>query len=126
MTANEYQKACERTMPSFEQDLLIEKRCSTNQMLIHALLGMSSETGEFADALKKHIIYNKPLDIINLQEELGDKMWYISLACSALGIELADVMQMNVDKLRVRYPSVFTEELADKRLDKSCEGDLEK
>lgn len=120
MNANEYQIACNRTSPTFEQDLCIEKRAGRNAILIHALLGMCSETGEFADALKKHIIYNQPLDVLNLREELGDKLWYITLACSALGIQLGEVMSDNITKLKLRYPEKFTEELAKERLDKKA------
>lgn len=119
MTPNEYQKECQRNQPSFEQDLLIEKRMSRNAMLLHALLGLCSEIGEFADAIKKHVIYNQPLDITNLKEELGDKCWYLALACTALDINLEDVMQHNIDKLRIRYPEKFTEEHASLRLDKA-------
>lgn len=118
MTPNEYQKACERTTPTYQQDLAIEQRASRNVGLIHALLGMCSESGEFADSLKKHIIYNQPLDFLNLKEEVGDKLWYLSLACTYLRITLEEVMQSNIDKLKLRYPEKFTEEHATKRLDK--------
>ena len=117
MTPNEYQLKCARTSPTFEQDVVISKRAVREVGLIHALLGLSSETGEFADALKKNIIYGQPLDKENLKEEIGDKMWYIALACTYLDVTLEQVMQHNVDKLAVRYPEKFTEELAAKRLD---------
>lgn len=119
MTPNQYQKAAARTMPSFEQDLMIEKRAARNQGLIHALFGLCSESGEVADAIKKHVIYNQPLDTLNLKEELSDILWYVSLAATYLGANMEDIMQHNIDKLKLRYPEKFTEELAAKRLDKS-------
>lgn len=118
MTPNEYQKECERTSPTFEQDLQIEKRAARNQGLLHALLGISSECGEFADALKKHIIYNQPLDKLNLKEEVGDLLWYIALASTWLDINIEEAMQQNIDKLKLRYPEKFTELAAFVRADK--------
>lgn len=44
--------------------------------LIHMALGLAGEIGELLDAVKKHVIYGKPLDIVNLSEELGDDFWY--------------------------------------------------
>lgn len=120
MTPNEYQKETQRTQPSFEQDLQIEKRSARNQMIIHAMLGLCSESGEIADAIKKHVIYNQPLDILNLEEELGDIMWYVALGCTAVGVDMESIIQGNINKLKLRYPEKFTESLAKKRLDKKC------
>ena len=80
--------------------------------LIHAGIGMVTEAGEFVDMLKKALFYGRPLDEVNLVEELGDVMWYVGLACSELGVELNDVMQINIDKLAARYPEKFSEESA--------------
>jgi NTP pyrophosphatase (non-canonical NTP hydrolase) len=77
--------------------------------LIHAAQGMATETGEFTDVLKKWIFYGKPVDEINLEEELGDLMWYVAEACNALGVDLNEVMYKNIEKLRTRYPEKFTE-----------------
>ena len=86
--------------------------------LLHAGMGMVTESGEFHDALKKHIFYDKPLDRTNLIEELGDAMWYIAIACDALDISLQEVMQLNVNKLHARYGEHFsTEDALDRDLD---------
>jgi NTP pyrophosphatase (non-canonical NTP hydrolase) len=77
--------------------------------LDHASKGLCTEVGEFTDALKKHVEYNGPLDLVNLAEEIGDIMWYVALACNALGVDLEDVMEKNIAKLRERYPEKFTE-----------------
>lgn len=80
--------------------------------LLHAAIGMETEAGEFIDALKKHIFYGKPLDLVNLQEELGDQLWYIAIACDVLGVTM-EAMQMKViSKLRQRYPEKFSSEHA--------------
>lgn len=86
--------------------------------LTHAALGLTGEAGEFADAIKKTVIYNKPLDQDNAIEEIGDILWYCALACSALGVKMGDVANYNIGKLAARYPEKYTDELAAMRLDK--------
>lgn len=77
--------------------------------MFHAAIGMCTETGEIQDQLKKHIFYGKPLDMVNVAEELGDLMWYVALMCDATGLDLTNVMENNIAKLRKRYPDKFTE-----------------
>lgn len=83
--------------------------------LLHASMGLVTEAGEFQDMLKKHFFYGKPLDEVNLKEEIGDLLWYCAIALEALGTDFESVMQTNIDKLRARYPQEFTEELAENR-----------
>lgn len=80
--------------------------------LIHAMVGMCTESGEFQDQVKKHLQYGKEIDKTNLIEELGDLMWYIGLACDVLEVSLEEVMERNNAKLSARYGDVFTEEAA--------------
>jgi NTP pyrophosphatase (non-canonical NTP hydrolase) len=88
------------------------------QHIIHAHMGISSESGEIGDCIKKYYIYNQPLDYINLLEECGDLLWYVSLMVSACGSNLEHVMEQNIEKLKIRYPEKFTEHHAKERLDK--------
>lgn len=46
--------------------------------LIHAILGIAGETGELTDVVKKHILYNKPLDVVNVKEECGDLLFGVN------------------------------------------------
>jgi NTP pyrophosphatase (non-canonical NTP hydrolase) len=80
--------------------------------LLHAAIGMVTESGEFMDMLKKHLFYGKPLDEVNLNEELGDQIWYIAIALNALGSSFEEVMARNIEKLQARYPDKFTERSA--------------
>ena len=80
--------------------------------MMHALLGMMSELGELADAIKKHLIYGASLDEVNLIEELGDGDWYRSLFGDALSVSFEEAWTKNIAKLRARYPDKFTEEKA--------------
>ena len=77
--------------------------------LLHAAMGLCTEAGEFMDMLKKHILYGKPLDEVNLNEELGDKLWYTALALDELKTTFDQCMETNIKKLRQRYPNKFTE-----------------
>jgi NTP pyrophosphatase (non-canonical NTP hydrolase) len=77
--------------------------------LLHAGMGMTTEAGEFMDALKKHLIYGKPLDIVNLKEEIGDYLWYAAVALRAIGGSFEECMDLNIAKLRKRFPDKFTE-----------------
>lgn len=83
--------------------------------LLHAGIGLSTEAGEFLDALKKHIFYGKELDKVNLAEEMGDLFWYMAIVADELGFEFEEVMEKNIAKLKARYGEKFTEEAADKR-----------
>jgi NTP pyrophosphatase (non-canonical NTP hydrolase) len=76
--------------------------------LFHALCGIMTESGELMDQLKQYCFYGKEYDRVNLKEEAGDLLWYIALLCQHLDCSLVDVMQMNINKLRTRYPEKFT------------------
>ncbi len=80
--------------------------------LLHYALGLATEAGEFQDAVKKFIAYGKPLDKTNLKEEVGDLLWYIARICSLYGWSMEEVMDLNINKLKARFPEKFTEENA--------------
>ncbi|MAF78178.1 MAG: hypothetical protein CME63_03015 [Halobacteriovoraceae bacterium] len=83
--------------------------------LLHAGIGLSTEAGEFLDALKKHIFYGKELDRVNLKEEMGDLFWYLAIACDELNVEFEPLMETNIAKLKARYGDKFSEKRAEHR-----------
>lgn len=87
--------------------------------IIHASIGMSGETGEILDTVKKSMMYGKELDTSNLKEECGDVLWYMAIMLHELGSSFEEVMKLNVDKLSKRYPNGFTEADAIARKDKN-------
>ena len=91
--------------------------------LLHAAFGLSTETGEFSDGLKRKLFYGKPLDLVNLEEELGDILWYIAEAMVALGVNPSSILKRNLAKLKkVRFPEGFNSNNALNRdLDKERE-----
>lgn len=83
--------------------------------IINGLFGLSGEVGELTDMVKKWIFHNKSFDITHAQKELGDVMWYIAMTCESFGWSLDEIMQMNIDKLKKRYPDGFDTERANNR-----------
>lgn len=75
--------------------------------VLNACLGLSGEVGEFNDMIKKWIFHEKELDIEHLKKECGDILWYIAMMCHSLNWNMDEIMQMNIDKLKVRYPEGF-------------------
>jgi len=80
--------------------------------LLHAAMGKVTEAGEFIDVLKKWIMYGKPIDEVNLKEEIGDGFYYDGIACDELKTDFDTEQCRNVNKLRNRYGEKFTEEAA--------------
>ena len=75
--------------------------------LENGLMGLNGEAGEAIDILKKHLFQGHPLDREHLAKELGDVAWYLAVSADALGYTLEEVLEMNVKKLRARYPEGF-------------------
>lgn len=83
--------------------------------LLHAAVGKLTEASEFADSVMGHLFEGKPLDKTNLIEEIGDGFWYDAIAANALGVSFEEIQQINLAKLKKRYPEKFTEECANVR-----------
>lgn len=86
--------------------------------LIHLAMGISGEAGELLDAIKKHVIYNKPLDRDNVVEELGDLEFYMAGLRNSINASRAEVIHGNQTKLEKRYPSKYSDKDAQERKDK--------
>ena len=89
--------------------------------LITAAFGLVSEGGEFTEQVKKILFQGKPLNEevrTRLIKELGDVAWYWANACTALDADPNEVLQINADKLKARFPEGhFTAERSENRLD---------
>lgn len=101
MTINEYQQAALRTA---------NKTLTATEQLANGLMGLNGEAGEGIDILKKHLFQGHELNREHMAKELGDVAWYLAVSADAIGYDLETVMQMNVDKLRARYPDGFDAE----------------
>lgn len=110
MRGNEYQKLAARTI---NYDLTWKEQGK------HALHGMVGEIGEL------HSIYQKKyqghhFDVDHAKKELGDLLWFIAEYCTAHGWELEEIMRLNIEKLKARFPEGFE---AEKSLHRQ-EGDI--
>lgn len=110
MQMNEYQAAAERT---------INPKLEAVQVAFHALHGMASEVGEIHGMYQK-TYQGHELRSGDMKKEIGDLLWFIAEYCTACGWQLEDVAQMNIDKLKARYPDGFD---ADRSLHRK-EGDI--
>ena len=98
MNANEYQKKALRTLnPALD----------SKDILINGVMGLCGESGEAIDLVKKHLAQGHELDKEKLAKELGDIAWYLAETAYAIGYDLDDILQMNIDKLEKRYPQGF-------------------
>lgn len=100
MTFDDYQQLAARTMGHRTPD----------DQLANMALGIAGEGGEVADTVKKHLFHAHPLDTAALAKELGDCLWYVAGAATALGLSLDEIAAGNIEKLRRRYPEGFSSE----------------
>lgn len=102
MTINEYQKLAMRTASGMNHDHY--------GMLMNGALGLCGEAGEVADLVKKFTFQGHDIDLEHVAKELGDVAWYLAVSATSIGYDLETIMQMNIDKLRKRYPEGFDAE----------------
>lgn len=120
MNATDYQNLAMRTNDGKSTDRLT---CKIDGNLngidiggiLNGCLGLSGETGEFNDMIKKWIFHEKDLDVDHAKKEMGDVLWYVAMLCHSFGWDMSEIMQMNVDKLKSRYPEGFSTQLSNHR-----------
>ena len=101
MTGNEYQKLALTTL---------NPALSKKDVLINSVMGLCGESGEAIDIVKKWLAQGHALDKEKLAKELGDIAWYLAETATALDMDLDDIFQANIDKLKKRYPEGFDTE----------------
>ena len=111
MNGNEYQKLAMRTS---NQTLMKDYH------LLNGALGLVGESGEIADLIKKNWMQGHPIDLEHIAKELGDVLWYVAETATAIGYDLDTIMEMNIEKLKQRYPNGFDSRLSQHRK----EGDV--
>ncbi len=83
-------------------------RDDRREMLTYTALGLTGESGEVADVVKKVLYHGHPLDKEQLIREMGDVLWYLAVMAEGLGTTLDHVARENIAKLRARYPDGFS------------------
>ena len=98
MQVNEYQTLAMKTL---------NPELSRKDVLINSVMGLCGESGEAIDIVKKWLAQGHELDKAHLAKELGDIAWYLAEAAAALDMDLEDIFQANIEKLKKRYPDGF-------------------
>lgn len=106
MTINEYQELAMRT---------VNPELDKRDMLINSVMGLCGESGEAIDIVKKWFAHGHELDTEHFKKELGDIAWYLAEAATAIGVNLEDILNANIEKLKKRYPEGFENERSIKR-----------
>ena len=95
----------------FKDYAKLQQRTSPEKAdLTMVALGLTGESGEFADLIKKHLFQGHPLEKERLAEELGDILWYIFEGAKFLDIDPEEIALGNIEKLKKRYPDGFDPE----------------
>jgi NTP pyrophosphatase (non-canonical NTP hydrolase) len=103
MNYKEYQNLASKTFAEAGDETL---------NLLHCAIGASTEAGELLDAFKKHIYYKKELDVVNIGEEIADIQWYLFNLCRLLDLDMEQLLEANIAKLKARYGEKFSTEKA--------------
>ncbi|MCI9139148.1 nucleotide pyrophosphohydrolase [bacterium 1XD42-8] len=111
MKGMEYQKEAMRTNDGKASYRLREAQEHKRNLdlggIINACLGLSGEVGELNDLIKKWIFHEREVDMEHLKKECGDILWYVAMLCHSLQWDMDEIMKMNIDKLKARYPEGF-------------------
>lgn len=111
MTGNAYQRHAMRTndeMSTARLELSIDMNSKYDiGGIVMATMGLSGEVGELNDMIKKWIFHKSDMDITHAKKELGDILWYVACMAESFGWNLDEIMRMNIDKLKARYPEGF-------------------
>lgn len=110
MEASMYQALAART---------INKNQGRSDWEQHAMYGMAAEVGELHGIYQKCYQGHEPAPD-HVKKELGDLLWFIAEYCTAMCWDLGEIMELNIDKLRDRYPGGFE---ADRSLHRA-DGDI--
>lgn len=109
MNFNEYQKLAQRTSNTKSQ---MDK-------IMNGVLGLNGESGEVIDVIKKYMFQGHGLDTDKIIDELGDVLWYIAELAEGIGMNLSEIAEYNIVKLRKRYPEGFEADKSMNRIDEN-------
>ena len=98
MNFDDYQSLAYRT---------VSHKDNVAAMEYHALHGLSGEVGEL------HSLYQKAyqghmFDEEHAKRELGDILWFLAEYCSAHNWSMSEVAELNIAKLKARFPDGFS------------------
>jgi NTP pyrophosphatase (non-canonical NTP hydrolase) len=86
----------------------LDEKGANIERLLTGAVGINSEGGEIMEIVKKMMFQGKPWNEeteFHLKRELGDVLWYVMQCLLALDVSIDEIVAMNVDKLKKRYPA---------------------
>lgn len=86
--------------------------------ILHMALLLVTEAGELADAIKKAVIYRKPIDLVNVKEEFGDIEFALERLRQIFNLTRDETIEANIIKLQKRYGDKYSDQAAQERKDK--------
>jgi len=88
--------------------------------LLHMSGCICEESGEVFGKIKKHVFYNKEMNLEGLIEELGDLEFYLEGLRQGLGVTREEILEGNIAKLTKRYSEgSYSDKAANERADKN-------
>jgi NTP pyrophosphatase (non-canonical NTP hydrolase) len=114
---NKFQKLEKKLLRTKSLSFKSRDRLQDNKSLklLEFSTGLIEESNEVLTCIRKNIFSGKELDENNLKEELGDVLWYCCALMSELGTNMEEVMKIQKQKLKIRYPEKYTEKLSRNR-----------
>ena len=101
--------------------LIVNKTCrkdlTKEDAIKNVLLGLSGECGELLDLFKKSFYQGSDLDLVHVQLEIGDILYYLYWIAMILDIDMSEIAIANIEKLNSRYPDGFDVQRANNRTD---------
>jgi len=72
-----------------------------NELKAYLAIGLAGEVGEVLNILKKKLYYTQyNLDYVNLKDELGDCLYYLTNLITDCGWTLDEIMHLNQEKVK--------------------------
>ena len=116
MDFNEYQELSKRTMPKPEFKEMGFPIYNLQAKANYAM-GLSGESGEVTDSIKKELFHGHLGDPTGIKKELGDVLHYLTGLATMYGFTLEEIAIANIEKLKKRYPDGFSQEASINRED---------
>lgn len=114
LTLDEYQRRAQLT-----DRIRTEDESGVDPRLV-SLLGLAGEIGTLLAGYKKYVRDGSAYELFpsNVEEELGDILWYVASAATKFDLPLERIAESNIEKVTDRWPS----QQDDRRLKRTAEA----
>jgi len=72
----------------------------------YVAIGLLNRAYRVADCIKNGVFHQPGIDKEELSQEIGDMLWHTTVLCTTLGLDITEIMQTIVEKLKQRFPDV--------------------